>query len=137
MTVSLASRLPRCAVSDWTHLHPQDLDACYRVRIDYTPQDRAYQRELVGCVSILVPYYMVYSSQGEPGAGNGPPRIEFAFTPEEQPVLDVLTGEIEAAFGYARLSPEIGGIVVPDVVSGNEVMGTNTLFDCLFTDNIW
>lgn len=137
MVARLKQRLPGCSISDWTHLYPHDHDACYRVRVNLRPGDRAFAHDLVGLVSAIVPYYVVYSSSGLTAKGKGPPNIRYTFTPDEQPVLDILAGEIEATFGHARLPHEIGSLHVPDAGTWSCGIGKNTLYDFLFTETIW
>jgi hypothetical protein len=92
-------------------------------------------------VSFLVPCYVVSSlviavapttkSSGLAG------YTQFTFTPDEEPYARIVTEEILAVFpGYEPMPPEIGNIIVPDVVAGTKPMGKTTLFHCLFTD-VW
>ncbi len=133
----LADRLPGRSVVDWTHLAPQNHDACYRVRINLAPQAPQFVHYLVGLVSALVPFHAVYASSGVTGQRKGPLATRFTFTPEEQPALDILTGEIESTFGYSRLPHEIGNTLVPDAAGSTKPLGRNTLYDLLFTDDLW
>ena len=43
-------------------------------------------------------------------------------------------GDIEAIFGYERMPPDIGAVLVPDVTTALRLGGEARVFDCLFTD---
>jgi hypothetical protein len=61
--------------------------------------------------------------------------ISFAFTPDEQPYAESIAREIEAVYGFERMPPEVGNIIVPDVSVGGRLLGEARLFDCLFSDS--
>jgi hypothetical protein len=90
-------------------------------------------------ISFLVSYYVVYSTvliaNPTTTLNDWSQEIRFDFSPDEAPAAQVITREIESIFpGYEFMPPEIGNIVVPDVVAGNKFMGKTTLYHCLFTD---
>lgn len=58
----------------------------------------------------------------------------FALSPQEEPYAAAIAREIEATWGYERLPPEVGMIVVPDVSTNLTMLGEATLHDCLFCD---
>jgi hypothetical protein len=103
------------------------------------PKER--NSELGLLVSFLVPCYVIYSSRfvyldQREGGLDTRHEVRFELSPEEQPYAQALVEEIEATFGsYEPMPPEIGNIVVPEVVTSLHVMGEATLFHCLFTDN--
>jgi hypothetical protein len=68
-------------------------------------------------VSTLGPYYGVL--------GLGAPR--------EEPEVQRLAQEIEATYGYERIPPEIGDVVVPDVAVDGVGMGKARIYDCLLS----
>ncbi|AGP40187.1 hypothetical protein BE04_27955 [Sorangium cellulosum] len=59
----------------------------------------------------------------------------FELLPEEQPCATWISGDIEATFGCERMPPEIGTVLVPDVLAGLRLPGEVRLYDCLFTDH--
>jgi hypothetical protein len=61
--------------------------------------------------------------------------ISFAFTPDEQPYAESIAREIEATYGFERMPPEVGNVIVPDVSVGGRLLGEARLFDCLFSDS--
>ncbi|WP_437620413.1 hypothetical protein [Sorangium sp. So ce1151] len=62
----------------------------------------------------------------------------FDLLPDEQPCAEWISGDIEATFGCERMPPEIGTVLVPDVIAGLRLPGEVRLYDCLFTDNhVW
>jgi hypothetical protein len=58
----------------------------------------------------------------------------FDLLPDEQPCAEWISGDIEATFGCERMPPEIGTVLVPDVMPGLRLPGEARLYDCLFTD---
>ncbi|WP_437693255.1 hypothetical protein [Sorangium sp. So ce176] len=58
----------------------------------------------------------------------------FDLLPDEQPCAEWISGDIEATFGGERMPPEIGTVLVPDVMPGLRLPGEARLYDCLFTD---
>lgn len=64
-------------------------------------------------------------------------RVEthFDLSSDEQPYAAWIAQNIEATFGYARMPPEVGKVIVPDVATVLRPFGEATLYDCLFSDN--
>ncbi|WP_437951243.1 hypothetical protein WME98_10625 [Sorangium sp. So ce296] len=60
--------------------------------------------------------------------------VAFDLSPDEQPCADWIAHEIEATFGCERMPPEVGTVLVPDVVPGVRLPGEARLYDCLFSD---
>ncbi|WP_434041352.1 MULTISPECIES: hypothetical protein [Sorangium] len=58
----------------------------------------------------------------------------FDLLSDEQPCAEWISGDIEATFGCERMPPEIGTVLVPDVMPGLRLPGEARLYDCLFTD---
>ncbi|CAN96295.1 hypothetical protein predicted by Glimmer/Critica [Sorangium cellulosum So ce56] len=58
----------------------------------------------------------------------------FDLLPDEQPCAEWISGDIEATFGCERMPPEIGTVLVPDVMAGLRLPGEARIYDCLFTD---
>ncbi|MGK4002371.1 hypothetical protein WMF31_07095 [Sorangium sp. So ce1036] len=62
----------------------------------------------------------------------------FDLLPDEQPCAAWISSDIEATFGCERMPPEIGTMLVPDVMPGLRLPGEARLYDCLFTDyHMW
>lgn len=137
MVERLRARLPECAFEDRTLLYPPNHDTGYHVRIYLNPKDKSFARMVVGWVSAIIPCYIVYSSSGSTARGEGPFKIRYDFTPEEQPVADILTAEIEATYGYERLPPEIGTVSVPDLCDPSRAFGDNNIYELLFIGDTW
>ncbi|WP_437925418.1 hypothetical protein WMF37_41170 [Sorangium sp. So ce291] len=58
----------------------------------------------------------------------------FDLLPDEQTCAEWISGDIEATFGCERMPPEIGTVLVPDVIAGLGLPGEVRLYDCLFTN---
>lgn len=61
--------------------------------------------------------------------------IDFEFSTDMQPYASWIAREIEATWGYQRMPPEVGKLIVPDVATDNRGFGEATLYDCLLSDN--
>jgi len=55
-------------------------------------------------------------------------------SPDEQPYAAWIARDIEATWGYERMPPEVGKVVVPDVATNLRNLGEATLYDCLLSD---
>jgi hypothetical protein len=69
---------------------------------------------------------------------NRPPTrrdIHLDLSPEEQPYATWLAREIEATWGCARMPPEVGNVIVPDVATNHRRLGQARLYDCLLSDD--
>jgi hypothetical protein len=154
-------------------------DASYTGSLYLPDPAKEYPQALKYRVSILVPYYIIYSSrlvddcgaiEASKGRRGMPPRfasvfvddtmyvlpasmvkpevresepemparqhdISFEFSPDEQPYAARIAQEIEAAWGYERMPPEVGRVIVPDVATDHHLLGEATLYDCLFSDS--
>jgi hypothetical protein len=63
-------------------------------------------------------------------------RISFDLTPGEGPFAAVVEEEIQRELpGHERMPPEVGKIIVPEVVGGGNLYGESTIYGCLFSDN--
>ena len=134
----LATRFTDCRIEDRTHLHlASSKDTCYYGRLLLPVQTNEVQHPVVGLASILVPYYFLFSRTILPEGKTDPP-IRYRPTTAEEPYVRGFASEIESAFpGYEHMPPEVGLTVVPQVIAHNQVFGTATLYDCLFTDFRW
>lgn len=95
------------------HLLSGGDDSAYSARIWLTDETA-----LSFHVSLLGPYYGIHL----PGI------------PEEEQVAREIAREIEAAYpGYQPIPPELGIEVVPDVAMDGVLMGTATIYMCLFS----
>jgi hypothetical protein len=61
--------------------------------------------------------------------------ISFDLSPDEQPYAAWIAQDIEATWGYERMPPEVGKVIVPDVSTNSRALGEATLYDCLFSDD--
>ncbi len=61
--------------------------------------------------------------------------IPFDLSPDEQPYATWIAHDIERSWGYERMPPDIGCVIVPDVSTNARALGEATLFDCLFSDD--
>jgi hypothetical protein len=60
--------------------------------------------------------------------------ISYEFSADEQSFAERIAQEIEAIWGYERMPPDVGSVIVPDVATNHRALGEATLFDCLFSD---
>lgn len=135
----LYRRIPRASIHNGSlHLSTGHYDAGYVGALFLPTRGPHETHHQVGfLISFLVPCYVVYSAvvvvaPTDTGLAR---HIEFTFSPDEEPHARTLTEEILAVFpGYEPMPPEIGNIVVPDVVAGVKPLGKTTLYHCLFTD---
>jgi hypothetical protein len=126
------------------HLPTGSIDACYSAWLDLPPSAGEHARNLGFLVSFLVPSYVVYSSRmthldpRDPASEGRSIRREFSFTftGDEEPYVREIVREIEATYsGYEPMPPDVGNVIVPDVVAGLKLMGETTLYHCLFSDD--
>jgi hypothetical protein len=61
--------------------------------------------------------------------------VSFDFSADEQSYAACIAQEIEATWGYERMPPEVGRVIVPDVATDHRILGEATLNDCLFSDS--
>lgn len=61
--------------------------------------------------------------------------LHFNFSPDEQAYATWIASEIEASWGYERMPPEVGRLIVPDVATDHRGIGEATVYDCLMSDN--
>ena len=59
----------------------------------------------------------------------------FDFSPEEQTYATWIARDIEATWGYERMPPAVGKVIVPDVATNLHGLGEASLYDCLFIDD--
>jgi hypothetical protein len=138
----LSGRLPKEKIqSGSVHLPTGRWDACYSGLFWLPPRGPWEKNHVIGFLaSFLVPCYVVYSSVHVAIPESKPQdwshKISFTFSPDEQPSAQIITEEILSIFpGYEPMPPEIGNVIVPDVVAGNQTLGETTLYHCLFTDD--
>lgn len=142
----LDARFPECSIQNQClHLLSGGCDACYSawLWIEQAPDQKERTHCLAFWVSFVVPYYVIYSSRWiclDELDNEGQPKerreIRFDLSPDEQPYGRAIEEEIKMTFGsdFEPMPPEIGKIIVPDVVPGLKIMGEATLYDCLFSD---
>jgi hypothetical protein len=61
--------------------------------------------------------------------------IGFDFSPDEEPYAAWIAQDIESSWGYERMPPQVGKVIVPDVATNLRWLGEATLYDCLFSDD--
>jgi hypothetical protein len=144
MICRLDDRFPDRSIMDRSlHLASGKWDACYSGWLEMPPLAGEKSRDLGFVVSFVVPYYVVYGRRTIPIDPHDPAHQgyslhhEFAFTfaADEEPYTRGLIAEIEATYpGHEPMPPEVGQVIVPDVVTSRRFINTATLFDCLFSD---
>ena len=133
----LAVRFKDCIAEEQTYMYiPSSRDVCYYGRLLLPESPNQLQLVVVGLVSILVPYYFLFCKTTLPD-GSMASRIRYEPMVIEEPYFRGFASEIESAFGYERMPPEVGLAIAPHVIAGNQTFGTATLYDCLFTDHRW
>lgn len=140
MLARVEARFPDCPRDMSLHIQGGDQSSAYDGKL-YLPtlQPTEGMHELGFHVSFIAPCYVIYSSRwfflkDDPKGNKASPRdIRLDFDESEQPYVQGLAQEIEAAYGYERLPPEIGRVIVPDVAMYCRVAGTATIYDCLLS----
>lgn len=133
----LHMRFPACGIQQRLYLIPQVMDACLPAKL-ILPTFKVDDGEhaLVMLVSILAPYYALYRTLyffKENKVVHAP--VLFELSAYEQPYGQAITEEIETTFGYERMPPEIGNVLVPGACFRHRALGEATIFDSLFTDD--
>ncbi len=139
----LRARFPDRELRDLAiHLVAGNVDASYPAALALPLlQSDELSHELGFHVSILAPYYVVYSTrlvraEDDLRAYKGKRcDLRLDLSPAEQPDAQVLTQEIEATYAYEPMPPEIGNVVVPDVATNGRALGKATIYDCLLSDD--
>lgn len=118
------------------------LDRAYSATIHLptrSPTDTQHRLQLA--VSFVVPYYAFRSEIHGPlrkpsGELNMDIEVTFALEPDELRYAAAAEEEIRTTFtDHERLPPEVGTVVVPEVVTPHKWFGSATLFNCLFVDS--
>jgi hypothetical protein len=134
----LHMRFPTCRIEQRLYLIPQVMDACFPAKfILPTLKEDEGEHALIILLSILAPCYALYRTLyfcKEDGSAVRAP-VSFELSVYEQPYGRAIMAEIETTFGYERMPPEIGNVIVPGACVRHEPLGKATLFDCLFTDH--
>lgn len=120
-------------------------DACFRVTHSLLPDPSRNSRindedhEIGLAISYIAPYYVVYSSRKIDRTYREfePQKLQsFDLDDDETTDAQVMVGEMKLLFpDYEPMPPEIGNIVVPDVMAGNQELGKATLYHCFFMDS--
>ena len=90
-------------------------------------------------ISFIAPYYVVYSSRliDRRSLSDTEPRFFYPFDLNDDEVADaqVMVEEMKLLYPEHEPMPQnVGNIVVPDVMAGNQFIGKTTLYQCFFTD---
>ena len=121
----------------------------YSARVVEDPEARAAPRGrtrviFAGDTCYILPAWaaklavLLLRAKESPPVDDAPPKrtvVQFDFSPEEQSYAAWITGEIEATWGFERMPPEVGKVIVPDVATDRRGLGEATLYDCLFSDD--
>lgn len=155
MLARLAARFPECVVEDRLYAIPGLMnawDTCYPAKLILpVPLPPSGEHALAFLVSIVAPCFMIHRirfrheqeqqegtlRRGDRDAAADRSPDSFTFSTEEEPYAKAISAEIEATYGYERMPPEIGNQPVPDVSRRSCGRREATIYDCLFTDQIW
>ena len=124
--------------NDSFHLPTGKHDACYSGRIFLRPADGEHFHAVGFMVSLLLPYYVVYSSRVVDAEPGGPRRndLRFELSPDEVPYASQIARAIEEAWHFEPMPHEMMSVVVPDVATNMRDIGEATLRDLLFSDSV-
>jgi hypothetical protein len=90
-------------------------------------------------ISFIAPYYVVYSSRKVDRIYRElePKRLHpFDLDDDEKVDAHVMVEEMSRLFPKHEPMPsDVGNLVVPDVMAGNQGLGKATLYHCFFTDS--
>jgi hypothetical protein len=112
-------------------------DAAYAAKL-VLPGSEDEERGLGFMVSFLAPYYFIYGVRvALLGSEKAAHEARLDLSPDEEPPAQRLAREIEATYGYEPMSPAIGNVVVPEGAPGNRAPGEGTIYDCLFSDDLF
>lgn len=129
----LYARFPHRVTNRSLHLAGGGFDACYSLTVDHPPH------EIGLFISIIAPYYVVYSSRRVDRTYREavPQELQaFDLDDDEKADAQVMIDEMKLLFpGHEPMPPNIGNIVVPDVMAGNQELGKVTIYHCFFTDS--
>lgn len=119
----------------------QKIDACFRVThsLPAQPSDPQGYHEIGLAISLIAPYYVVYSSRK---VDRNPPIVDevrdfqpFNLCDDETVDAQVMVNEMALLFPkHEPMPPEVGNVVVPDIMAGNQGIGKATVYHCFFTD---
>lgn len=110
----LTARLPGSSVFETLYMIPhgtEHRDACLQANLKLpTMPEEDGSHDLAILVSVLVPYYLLYSSlhfniKGDRFGRAKHVRWSWSFTPMERPYVDEVAREIEATCGFERMPP--------------------------------
>ena len=131
----LREALPSPVINTSLHLAAASRGPCYEGVCSLLKTNDA-QHNVDFCVSLLAPYYLVYSFRYFREGRRF--EVRFDLDAEEQPCGRAIADEIESTYGYEPMPPEVGGALVADVeIAGARYpyVGKGTINDYLFTIN--
>ena len=86
-------------------------------------------------MSFVVPYYFIYSARHVLGTSPLDFPTTFVFTADEADFVSSIEQEIGATFPlHAKMPPDVGMVIVPNVATSLRDLGEATIYDCLFSD---
>lgn len=132
----LYTRFPDRVFNGSLHLPTGDFDACYRVTLEHQPHDIGL------AISFIAPYYVVYNAKHVDKTYYNYDEVwrlhPFDLADDEITDVEAMVAEMKRLFPHHEPMPEeIGNIVVPDVLVGNQLLGMATIYHCFFTDSWW
>lgn len=112
------------------------LDRCFLATIELPPRTVHEQSHRLGFrVSFVVPYYFIYSARHVLGTSPLDFPTTFVFTADEADFVSSIEQEIGATFPlHAKMPPDVGMVIVPNVATSLRDLGEATIYDCLFSD---
>jgi hypothetical protein len=129
----LYKRFPDRVTNRSLHLTGGGFDACYSLTVEQAPH------EIGLAICFIAPYYVVYSSRNVDRTyrESEPKKLQaFVLDDDEKADAQVMIDEMNLLFpAHEPMPPDIGNIVVPDVMAGNQELGKATLYHCFFTDS--
>jgi hypothetical protein len=135
LMAAVEAEVPGVKAMDFSYL---SYDACYIVRMnaDSVEQHPRRWRELVACISIIAPVYLLYQATIEiSDSGEQRTAATHLPDPDVEPLWKVAAQQIERLFSQHLIPHAVGVTVIPDVQVQNVPLGQATFYDCLFTPN--
>lgn len=112
------------------------IDRCLSGSLELPPRTEHEINHRLGFrVSVVVPYYFVYSIHQVTEPLDFDHRTSFDFSADEEALAAAVEDEIRKSFpSHTRMTPDVGMTIVPDVATICRIPGEARLYDCLFSD---
>ncbi len=113
------------------------VDRCFAGTIELPPRTVHEQNHRLGFrVSFVVPYYFIYSTHQVTGTIGFDFCTTFEFAADEADFVTSIEQEIRGTFPlHAKMTPDVGMVIVPNVATTLRIPGEATIYDCLFSDH--